>query len=69
MMHSQRDLAKATSAQVDIMEQQLVVAQKKVAILEVQQKTAEVSGGDDIDVHFYDRNWKRVSTEQAKNNY
>ncbi|GMF24790.1 unnamed protein product [Phytophthora fragariaefolia] len=28
MMHSQRELAKATSAQVDIMQQQLVVSQK-----------------------------------------
>ncbi|KAG2790578.1 hypothetical protein JG687_00005459 [Phytophthora cactorum] len=59
MMHSQRELAKATSAQVDIMQHQLVVAQKKVAILEVQQKSAEGSGGDDIDVHLNGRNLEK----------
>ncbi|KAG6943831.1 hypothetical protein JG688_00017409, partial [Phytophthora aleatoria] len=39
MMHSQRELAKATSAQVDVMQQQLEVALKKVAILEAHQKS------------------------------
>ncbi|KAG1684378.1 hypothetical protein DVH05_011407 [Phytophthora capsici] len=38
MVHSQTELAKATTAQVEIMRQQLAIATKKVNLMEAQQK-------------------------------
>lgn len=42
MMHSQRELAKATCVQVEVMQQQLEVAKKIVSIMELQQQASQV---------------------------